>query len=321
MAAAEEKAQGPNRKLISNTGTSQIYNITYSTGERFIAKAAPRNKNINKFIHHEINVYNDLLTYDDHDQYIMPIYSLSKNEDPYYIGYIHFYYLEGHDLYTELEREDLTLAEKCSYFQQMIHALLWLGDKGYTHNDIKENNFFVEYPSKKIRLIDFGFTKHFLSRYDVDTKEMWIKEDVRKVVGMIVKKIPSFERASKELMTEIQMKDLIINYADKQIISKAQKEIEKKAYEEIKNKIEEKYLKDFLKYFYEKILHKLQSICPDLSPGGAAGSPGGAAGGLGGAAAATAGGGRRRRKARKSRKAIKRQRKHRATRNAQRKNA
>jgi tRNA A-37 threonylcarbamoyl transferase component Bud32 len=324
MAAERPVPKLIKEEQIGDGATSNVFKYTFSNGAVYITKNAPRDKNTFKTIISEIEIYKHLRTFPEHKKYIMPVFDTTiGNDTDSFVGTIDFDFLEGHDLYTELQRKDITPEEICSYFQQMVQALLWLGDKGYYHGDIKENNFFVEKPANKVRLLDFGMTKHVSSRNCIKVKNALIKEDIKKIIYMIMKYIPNFDE-KKNLRWGKNLLD------------------------ECKKNADDNSLKKMLKDFYNNILHELKSKCPSAklgaaadaaespgsaagSPGGAAGSPGGAAGGLGGAAGSpggaaggpggTAGGGRRRRKAHKSRKATKRQRKHRATRNAQRKNA
>lgn len=277
---------------------SLIYNVEKTNGTKLIRKVA--NSKVNKNIYSEtlaeIRNYNMLKNKKDSDKFLMPVYKTTADPPKINYAFINFKKIDGDDLITRINE----LIKKNDNVQILtilinaISALQWLSEQQYAHGDVKDDNFFVT-PDNNVRLLDLGSLK-------IIEGPSVVFEEIGKVKDMILK-IFGNVGLSGETVNEWynqSIKRKFPNDDDYQYGNVSEKDYPHRQLIDIYNN-----LKIILTKIQESITAK----------------PGGAAGGLGGAAAATTGGGRRQRKAHKSRKAIKRQQKHRATRNAQRKNA
>ena len=102
-----------------------------------------------------INSIKDKYTQSLIDKYITQIKSVDLES-----GTMIFEYLEGNDLYDFLDKKKfITENEFYEIVSKILIAILLLHNKlKYTHRDLKPGNIFYDPSTKKLKLIDFGFS-------------------------------------------------------------------------------------------------------------------------------------------------------------------
>mmetsp|Transcript_15628 Transcript_15628/g.22947 ORF Transcript_15628/g.22947 Transcript_15628/m.22947 type:complete len:326 (+) Transcript_15628:211-1188(+) len=103
----------------------------------------------------------DVMRNTSHDnQWLVPLYS-SFDDDTYLYLVMHF--LPGGDLMTLLQREDMLSHEVTRFYvAQMVLAISSIHNMGYSHRDIKPDNFLLD-ARGHLALTDFGLCKSFQS--------------------------------------------------------------------------------------------------------------------------------------------------------------
>jgi len=84
----------------------------------------------------------------------------------YYYGDTHIYLamelVAGGELYYYVQQHGKLTEEKaCSFFRQLVSALIYCHEQGVVHRDIKLENLLLTEDHKQLKLSDFGFSRTF----------------------------------------------------------------------------------------------------------------------------------------------------------------
>ena len=109
----------------------------------------------------EADVYKELIKLPDYKEHILPFVRSKRTTDWIYID---FEVVEGMDF----ERYLSTLTDKSSEIRkrlllEAIQHLQWLLAAGYSHGDVKLNNFYIDITTGKTYIIDFGTSRKLLA--------------------------------------------------------------------------------------------------------------------------------------------------------------
>jgi len=130
--------------------------------------------------HNELSVYKTLLERVGRDALFEHVVKFKMSNSPDKSTLImDFDWVDGCILGEKLLRS--TKLEKLTLFRKCAEVLIWLWDQGFTHGDIKSDNFWVS-KDNKVLLLDFGKSKE---RGRQST-------DVRKFKSMIEAFLPRF---------------------------------------------------------------------------------------------------------------------------------
>jgi serine/threonine protein kinase len=109
----------------------------------------------------EADVYNDLIKNPDYKEHILPFVRSKRTNDWVYID---FDYVNGMDFEQYLSTLPTTNGEEQKrLLLEAIRHLQWLLSAGYSHGDVKLNNFYIDTTTGKTYIIDFGTSRKLLS--------------------------------------------------------------------------------------------------------------------------------------------------------------
>lgn len=110
----------------------------------------------------EADIYNDLIKNPDYKDHILPFVRSKRTNDWIYID---FDYVNGLDFERYLATLPDEAGEERKYLLlEAIRHLQWLLLVGYSHGDVKLNNFYIDTTTRKTYIIDFGTSRKLLSR-------------------------------------------------------------------------------------------------------------------------------------------------------------
>jgi serine/threonine protein kinase len=109
----------------------------------------------------EADVYNELIKNPDYKDHILPFIRSKRTNDWVYID---FEYVNGMDFERYLATLPDEAGEERKYLLlEAIRHLQWLLTVGYSHGDVKLNNFYIDTTTRKTYIIDFGTSRKLLS--------------------------------------------------------------------------------------------------------------------------------------------------------------